>query len=303
MDGKGINTAALADFPIPLPFIPLPSFEFPIPDFMPIHCPLAVASLSADDFEALDYRVMGHAYASQNELGRLCDECAYEADIKARLLADGFHSVQTQVPVTVTHREFSKTYRIDLVAEGALYELKTDANLISDHEAQLFNYMFLLGIQRGKLLNFGASKVQGKIIATNLTQDQRRLFTETTERWLELTPACVKLRQTICDLVQDWGAFLRVSLYEEALVHLLGATSNVELRIPLTRCGVSLGLQSMLLHAPGVAFWLTAVADGQGYIESHLRRLLALTDLIAIQWINLNHSRIEFTTIRRKAGE
>ena len=144
---------------------------------MPIHCPATLACLSADQFEKLDYRVMGHAYASQNELGRLCDECAYEADLKARLVADGFRSVQTQVPVTVTHRDFSKTYRLDLIADDALYELKAEATLVGEHEAQLFNYTFLLGIQRAKLLNFRPGKVQGKIVATGLTQEGRRRFT------------------------------------------------------------------------------------------------------------------------------
>ena len=52
---------------------------------MPIHCPVQMKPLDAATFEALDYRIMGHAYASQNELGRLCDECAYQADLKARL--------------------------------------------------------------------------------------------------------------------------------------------------------------------------------------------------------------------------
>lgn len=270
---------------------------------MPIHCPITVASLSADEFEAVDYRVMGHAYISQNERGRLCDECAYEADLKARLLADGFRSVQTQVPITVTHRDFTKTYRLDLVADNALYELKTDANLIADHEAQLFNYMFLLGVERGKLLNFAAPKVQGKIIATNLTLNQRRLFTIAAERWFALTPSCTTLKQIVCDMMQDWGAFLRVSLYQEALVHIFGGSGNIERRVRLNRCGVDLGTQTMLLHAPGVAFWLTAVTDGQHYVESHLRRLMALTNLEGIQWINLNHARIEFATIMRKAGE
>src|ERR1043165_8014543 len=96
---------------------------------MPISFPITPASLSAEEFEELDYRVMGHAYASQNELGRLCDECAYEADMKARLLSGGFKSVQSQVPLTVTHEDFSKTYRLDLIADDALYELKADANL------------------------------------------------------------------------------------------------------------------------------------------------------------------------------
>src|ERR1019366_8348741 len=131
---------------------------------MPIHCPVKIASLSADEFEQLDYRVMGHAYASQNELGRLCDECAYEADLKARLLGDGFRSVQTQVPVPVTNRDFSKKFFLDLIADDALYALKTAATLAGEHETQLFNYLFLLGIQRGKLLNFRPLKVQGKII-------------------------------------------------------------------------------------------------------------------------------------------
>jgi len=270
---------------------------------MPIHCPINVHALSADEFEKLDYRVMGHAYASQNELGRLCDECAYEADLKARLLADGFRSVQTQVPVTVTHGDFSKTYRLDLVPGDALYELKAETTLSVEHDAQLLTYMFLLGIQRGKLLNFRPAKVQGKIIATGLTQADRRHFTEVTELWTELTPACETLRRTMLDLLQDWGAFLEVGLYQEALVHFLGGASNVERRVSLHRLRLDLGEQRMIIHAPGVAFRLTAFADNQSYFESQLRRLLALTDLKAIQWINLNHAKIEFTTIKKSAGE
>lgn len=149
---------------------------------MPIHCPVKIESLSADEFEQLDYRVMGHAYASQNELGRLCDECAYEADLKARLLADGFQSVQTQVPLTVTHRDFLKKYFLDLIVDNALYELKAAATLVGEHETQLFNYLFLLGIQRGKLLNFRPPQVQGKIIATGLMQAERRRFSAVSEK-------------------------------------------------------------------------------------------------------------------------
>lgn len=266
---------------------------------MPIHCPVKIASLSADEFEQLDYRVMGHAYASQNELGRLCDECVYEADLKARLLADGFRSVQTQVPVTVTHRDFSKKYFLDLIADDALYELKTDTALVSEHETQLFNYLFLLGIQRGKLLNFRPHKVQGKIIATSLTPAARRCFNAITVRWNNLTPACTVLRQTMLNLLQDWGAFLSASLYQEALIQLLGGESNLARRISLHRGELDLGGQRMFLHSPSVAFRVTGFTEGQSHLESHLRRLLALTELNAIQWINLNHTQIEFTTLTK----
>ena len=60
---------------------------------------------------------------------------------------------------------------------------------------------------------------------------------------------------------------------------------------------------SELIHAPGVAFRVTAYTESPSYVESQLRLLLALTDLKAIQWINLNHSKIEFTTIKKLAGE
>jgi GxxExxY protein len=270
---------------------------------MPIHYPITPVCLSADEFEELDYRVMGHAYASQNELGRLCDECAYQFDLKARLLADGFRSVQTEVPVTLTHRDFVKKLYLDLVADNALYELKADADLVGEHDAQLLNYIFVLGIKRGKLLNFRPPKVQGRIIATSLTQEERRRIIPITERWNDLTPGCTVLRQTMLDLLQDWGAFLNAGLYQEVLTHLLGGAINIEHRINLHRGGLDLGGQRMFVHSPGVAFRVTGFTESQSHIESHLRRLLALTDLKAIQWINLNHARIEFTTITKSAGE
>ena len=266
---------------------------------MPIHCPIQIKHLDSAAFEAIDYRVMGHAYASQNELGRLCDECAYQADLKARLFTDGFRSVLTEVPVTVTHRDFVKKYFLDLVADNALYELKADTTLIGEHETQLFNYMFLLGVPRGKLLNFRPLKVQGKIIATSLTHAERRRFTASAKHWNDLTPACSVLRQTTLDLLQDWGAFLDFALYQEALIYFLGGASNVERQVSLRRDELDLGRQRMFVHAPGVAFRITAYTESQSYIESHLRRLLALTELKAIQWINLNHAQVEFTTIQR----
>jgi GxxExxY protein len=257
--------------------------------------------LDAEEFETLDYRIMGHAYSSQNELGRLCDESAYQADLRARLRADGFHAVHTEVPVTLTHRGFSKNYFLDLLADDALYELKADKALTTEYEAQLLNYIFLLGLRRGKLLNFRPSKVQGRIIATSLTHEDRRRFTPVTARWRELTPACETLRQTMCDLLQDWGAFLDIALYEEALVYFLGGAPRVEQSVRLVRGELELGTQRLLVYAPGVAFRLTAFTETQEFVEPHLFRLLALTGLNAFQWINLNHAQIEFTTLSSRS--
>lgn len=240
---------------------------------------------------------MSFQTGSQNELGRLCDECAYQADLKARLLADGFSSVLTEIPVTVTHRDFTKKYYLDLVVEDALYEFKVNSTLVGEHEAQVLNYMFLLGIPRGKLLNFRPAKVQGKILATKLTPELRSQFTILCEHWQELSPACASLCEALEELLRDWGASLEVGLYQEALVHCFGGAGKVEQLVQLRRAGLDLGPQRMLVYAPGMAFRLTAVTEDQQFVESHIRRLLALTNLKAIQWINLNHAQIEFTTI------
>jgi len=269
---------------------------------MPIHCPIKIAALNENEFEAVDYRVMGHAYASQNKLGRFCEEWAYEADLKERLRADGFRSVQTQVPVVVEHGDFSKTYRLDMVADSAVYELKTDHTIVAEHEAQLFGYLFLLGVQRGKLLNFRPPKVQGKLIATSLDHESRRQFSVVADRWEEITPDCARLRQTLLELLSDWGVFLTASLYQEALVHLFGGVDSVERPVRLHRENVILGSQKMLLCSPCVAFRATAYTEATSHVEVHLRRLLALTDLKALQWVNLNHAKVEFTTLKNERG-
>ena len=104
---------------------------------MPINCALDIGPLTPEKFQEMDYRVMGHAFASQNRLGRLCEEGAYQRDLQARLLADGFRRVCIEVPITVSLDDFTKTYSLDLVVDDAVYELKTAAALNEEHQAQL----------------------------------------------------------------------------------------------------------------------------------------------------------------------
>jgi len=269
---------------------------------VPIHSPIQIRVLSDEEFEERDYRVMGHAYVSQNELGRPCDERVYEADLGARLLADGFRVVHTQVPVTLTHRDFAKRYFLDLVADDALYELKTATALTGEDDAQLIHYILLTGVRRGKLLNFRTPKVQGRLLATSLTHAIRRQFREDTTRWHPVSPECKQLRETLLALLADWGAFLELNLYEEALVHFLGGEVKVSQRLPLSRVGIPLAGQRFLVHGSGVAFRLTALTDSLAAQESQLCRLLSLTELRALQWINLNHADIQFVTLLKGNG-
>src|SRR6266700_1574426 len=117
---------------------------------MPITSPLPPSHTTQEEFAQLDYLVMRHAFESQNQLGRLCHELIYQNDLAARLRAAGL-PVQTEVPITVTCRDFAKTYSLDLVvADAGIYELKTALGLIGEHEVR---GQVSLGKQHFNLLN------------------------------------------------------------------------------------------------------------------------------------------------------
>lgn len=57
----------------------------------PFHRPISLRRLTRSDFDELSRLVIAQAFASQNELGRLCDEAVYQNDIALRLDASPDH--------------------------------------------------------------------------------------------------------------------------------------------------------------------------------------------------------------------
>jgi hypothetical protein len=55
----------------------------------------------------------------------------------------------------------------------------------------------------------------------------------------------------------------------------------------------------MHLLGDDVAFSVTASTHRPGVVLEHQRRFLLHTPLRALQWVNLNHERIEFRTITK----
>ena len=268
---------------------------------MPIASPIVLRPISQQEFAAIDYRVMRAAFASQNELGRLCDEVIYQNDLATRLAETGLGAVRTEVPITVTHRTFSKTYFLDLVVgDSAIYELKVAARLAPEHEAQLMNYLFLEGVQHGKLVNFRPAQVHSRFVNTTLTPDSRRQIALDSSRWEEEDEASKHLRLVFSALLDDWGGFLELPLYTEALTHFLGGEDRVIQPVPLTRAGMLLGSQRLRLLAPDIAFRVTAMAEVDAVDYEHgLRSLLAHSPLRVIQWVNLIRHRACFATLKK----
>ena len=103
------------------------------------------------------YRIIGAAMSLYNELGSGYSEPIYqeclsvicsEKDIpweREKTLKMYFHGV-----------ELEKAYKADFVCyDDIIVELKAVSELLSEHRAQLFNYMRITNIKFGILINFG----------------------------------------------------------------------------------------------------------------------------------------------------
>lgn len=103
------------------------------------------------------YQIIGAAMTLYNELGSGYSEPIYQECLsvictekhipweREKMLKMYFHGV-----------ELEKTYKADFVCfDDIIVELKAVSELLSEHRAQLFNYMRITNTQFGILMNFG----------------------------------------------------------------------------------------------------------------------------------------------------
>jgi len=257
-----------------------------------------IKRIDEQEFYEIDYQVTGLAYAIHNEIGRLWDEKIYQNELANRCRAVGLGNVKREVPVIVLYKDFCKEYYVDLfVNDSIIYELKTVGKLNSEHEKQTLNYLLLLGLQHGKLINFRPASVQKRFVSTTLLPKDRYDLTFDDRQWFELDEDSMLLKELIMELLTDWGAYLETSLFYEAICHFRSGEENIVKYIDIVRNGTKLGKQKIHLLNQKSAFKLTAISKGIDSYEQHLRRFIKLTILDVIQWINFNHNLIIFKTI------
>ena len=87
-------------------------------------------------------------------------ESAYEAALEYLLDKDG-HKVERQkmLPIFWDDVQLQQTYRMDLVIDGIICELKAVSHTTEEHVRQLWNYMHLTHTEYGMLINFGAERL------------------------------------------------------------------------------------------------------------------------------------------------
>jgi len=262
---------------------------------MPICCPISLPQLSQEEFAELDYLVMRSAFETHRELGRLADETIYQADFAARLQSAGL-ATQRELPVTVSFRSFVKTYYLDLVvASKVIYELKAVRKLTEEHAAQLLNYLLMLNVCHGKLLNFRNASIDPVFVNAPLTLEQRRSFLINDKRW----QGDQTTRDWIIEMLRDWGTALELPLYHQGIIHLLGGNEAVTHLLPMQRDSTPLGNQRFHLMEPDAAFRITAFTKATRAYENQIKQLMQHSLLRHIHWINISHHEVTFTTVRR----
>ena len=262
---------------------------------MPIIPPAGLRRLDDKEFERAAYRVMEVVFQVHNEFGRLFDERIYHAEIARRL-----NGARIQVPVEVVFESFRKVYYLDLLyADGAVFELKAAEATTDRHRAQLLNYLLILDLPHGKLVNLRGELVEHEFVNAPWRRANRQRFDVDDTGWGEAGSCAVDVKKLLIAILHDWGVGLENSLYEEALTHFLGGEEEVVCPVDVLVGQTKVGTQVCRLVNLDTAFKITSLTSDVGHYEEHLRRLLAHTVLKQIQWVNIGRKLVTFRTLRK----
>lgn len=261
---------------------------------MPILRQTPTTRISQEEFSTLAFEVMAHVYDIHNEFGRFFDERVYKRELAGRMTG-----LELELPVTVSHKTFSKTYHLDVLARRCgVFEFKAAESIVSRHRSQSFNYLLLFDLPHGKIINVRPERVGSEFVNCHQRLEDLRNPDITDQAFDAKLAGAEFFRDTLVALLRDWGAGLELPLFDEALTHFLGGEDRVLQPVPVMGSKGHLHDQRMRMLAPNVAFRLTAFMERLDAFEIHARRLLQHTTLEAIHWANITHRHITFTTIR-----
>ncbi len=267
---------------------------------MPIIVNSEIRVFSEPEFHALAEQVIGVVFDVHNDFGCLMEEDVYKQTIHARCVAQGIAEGQREVEIQVAHRDFRKSYFMDLLfASGLMVEAKTVEHLNKKHRAQTIHYLLLAGMQHGLLINLRPSKVEKQFVSTTLDLEQRREYYIEDSNWTRFNASGDRMRDFLSAILDDWGAFLQISLYRDAIAHFFSGAGCAKKRIPVFDNQHKVGQHEVCLIADDTCLAMTAVKSSTETMQNHLQRFLCHTNLSCLQWVNFNNHEIRLQTIVR----
>ena len=109
------------------------------------------------------YDIIGAAMTVHSELGWGLLEPVYQEALHLELLERGIENVrEVELPVYYKNHLLDKKYRMDMVVDDLIIELKSAIEIIPAHRAQLCNYLRLTRKPVGLLINFGEENLIGE---------------------------------------------------------------------------------------------------------------------------------------------
>ena len=101
--------------------------------------------------------------AVHSEMGWGLLESVYQEALHLELIDRGIaNERELEIPVYYKKLLLDKKYRMDLVVDDIIVELKSVSKLVSAHRAQLCNYLRLTRKPLGLLINFGEVNLIGE---------------------------------------------------------------------------------------------------------------------------------------------
>ncbi len=213
---------------------------------MPITPSIRTERISQEQFKQLAFEVMNHVFAIHNEFGRLFNEQIYKRELACRM-----SDTLVEVPVDVTHRSFVKRYFADvIVRRGGLFEFKAADAIHPRHRGQTINYLLLFDLGHAKIVNVRPERVQHEFVNCQQRLHDLRDPAIHDREWEAGISGAALFRDTLTDLIHDWGSGLELALYEEALIHFFGGEESVSVDTPVFGTAGQMGQQRMNLVRP-----------------------------------------------------
>jgi len=267
---------------------------------MPIEVACPIRVLAKGDFHELAHQFMGVAFSVHNEFGRLMNERVYQRTIRSRCELAGLVPARSEIKIRAVHGSFEKVWFADLlVADGLLVEIKAVESLTPTHQAQTLNYLLLTGIKHGLLVNMRQPDVEKQFVSTTLGPQARHVVSVHEENWRAEHGASQKFRNHLLELVDDWGAFLELALYRDAMIHFFGGADAVLREIPVFDGALPVGTHRVAMIDDSTAFSITSLSGNLSRMESHLQRFLRHTPLDSIAWVNMHKHDIRFRMVTK----
>lgn len=265
---------------------------------MPVECHFNLLQVEQNEFHEVDYQVMRHVFDIHNTFGRFCEEKIYQDELAERCRNDNLH-VNREAHIRVWHKHFSKSYYLDLLINaGIIYELKAVSKLAGQHQMQLINYLLLTNVPHGKLINYRPYSVETRFVSSRLKLSDRKATVIDDSSLNEKDIIAQELRELVLMLLNDWGAFLEVELYREAMLALLSCSMGVQ-SVEISHGSRMVGNQKMCILKNNAAWHISSIRSHQVTYEQHLFKLFMHTKLDHIHWINLNGNSVTMKTLTK----